>query len=68
MRRLPAFAGQLGVLSQSLQMLMWRGHVHPLREDAGANTEQAGKLSRWIERQGLAVQVVAECGTAVHVP
>lgn len=68
LRRLPAFVGQLGLLSQSLQMLMWRGHVHPLREDPGTNAEQAGKLSRWIERQGLALKLVKECGTAVHTP
>lgn len=68
LRQLPAFAGQLGTLSQSLQMLLWSGHLHPLREDADALSKPAARLTQWIDRQQLALRVVPECGTAVHAP
>ena len=68
LRQLPAFAGQLGTLSQSLQMLLWSGHLHPLREDADALSKPAARLTQWIDRQQLALRMVPECGTAVHAP
>ena len=68
LRRLPAFTGQLGMLSQALQMLIWGGHVHPLREGSAANAGQIDKLNQWIDRQRLAIQLVPACATAVTTP
>lgn len=68
LRQLPVFAGNVGLLSQSLQMLMWRGHVHPLRPGPAANAQWLGRLNEWITRQQLRLQVVEDCGTAIHHP
>lgn len=66
LRQLPVFTEQLGVLAQTLQMLLWSGHVHPVREGAPASPEQLQRLNQWIKRQQLALQLVPECGMAVH--
>ena len=67
LRTLPAFAGQLGLLSQSLLMLLWAGHVHPVAATSPAATPQLQRLVQWIGQQKLALQLVPECATAVHV-
>ncbi|MBA1277830.1 class I SAM-dependent methyltransferase [Stutzerimonas stutzeri] len=68
LRQLPAFTEKLGTLSQALQMLMWQGHIHPQRQDGLSCTEQVNKLKAWIERSQLKLNVVEDCGTAIHQP
>ncbi|WXL24348.1 class I SAM-dependent methyltransferase [Ectopseudomonas mendocina] len=63
--RLPAYAGNLTQLMQSLLLLMWRGHVHPQRPDASANPVQAALLRSWIQQHDLKIEAVPSCGTAV---
>ncbi|PRB78992.1 class I SAM-dependent methyltransferase [Pseudomonas sp. MYb185] len=66
LRQLPAFANSVGLLSQSLQMLMWRGYAHPLRQGQLTNPEPVGRLKEWIVQQQLNLQVVEDCGTATY--
>lgn len=66
LRRLPAFSEALGTLSQSLQMLMWNGALHPQRPDELDSSEQVGRLKSWLEKNQLKLALVAACGTAVH--
>lgn len=65
LRRLPAFADNLGILSQSLQMLMWRGYAHPLREGPPADPAPVARLNQWIVQQQLKLKIVEDCGTAM---
>lgn len=66
--RLPVFSGKPGLLSQSLQMLMWRGCVHPLREGEQPDPDALGRLTEWLEKNQLELAVVEDCGTAAHRP
>lgn len=66
LRQLPAFSDALGTLSQSLQMLMWNGDIHPQRPDGLDTSEHVSRLAAWIERNQLTLQIAADCGTAVH--
>ena len=66
LRRLPIFSEALGTLSQSLQMLMWNGNLHPRRPDGLDVSDQVGRLKTWIEKNRLKLELIAECGTAVH--
>jgi SAM-dependent methyltransferase len=63
---LPPFAGKPGLLAQSLQMLMWKGHIHPLRQDGLNSSATAAALDAWITRQQLAIRMIEACGTATH--
>jgi predicted O-methyltransferase YrrM len=62
--QLAAYGGNLTLLMQSLLMLMWRGHVHPLRLDTQAQPQVAA-LAQWLAQQSLTIQLVAACATAV---
>lgn len=64
--QLPAYAGKPGLLSQSLQMLVWQGYAHPLREDARDSSAAARTLQAWLDAQQLRINVIDACGTAVH--
>ena len=66
LRQLPMFSEALGTLSQSLQMLMWNGTVHPQRPDELGISNQVGRLKTWIEANQLKLELIRECGTAVH--
>ncbi|MGG2397346.1 class I SAM-dependent methyltransferase [Pseudomonas sp. SH1-B] len=64
--RLDTCKGDLGLLAQSLQMLMWHGSVHPLRTDDGNADSTARRLQSWLDQQGLNLKVIAAGGTAIH--
>lgn len=64
--RIPIFATDKGLLFQSLQMLMWRGYVHPLRQDARPEPEQVGRLQAWLEKKHLPLNIIEDCGAAFH--
>ena len=66
LRQLPAFAGAIGTLSQSLQMLMWNNYVHPQRSDGLDTSAQVSRLTTWLEKNQLKLKLVADCGTAAH--
>lgn len=68
LRQLPAFTEKLATLSQALQMLMWQGHINPQRPDSLNCTEQVDKLKAWLERNRLTLEIVENCGTAIHHP
>lgn len=61
---LPPFEREPGLLLQALGMLMWAGHVHPLRRD-DAPAPAATRLQAWLDRQGLPLTIVPDCGTGV---
>lgn len=65
--QLPAFAGQPGLLLQTLQLMLMQGMVHPSNPASTAGHSQAHGLTQWLARHGIALQVVAPCGTAVRV-
>lgn len=64
--RLPAFSGDIGPLLQSLQLLMMEGMAHPASGAPPATGERVAGLSRWFERNGIALAVIAPCATAVE--
>lgn len=64
LRRLPAFAGEPGLLLQTLNMLLWAGHAHPLRPDMQVEPAATAGLEAWITRQQLPLQLLPACGTA----
>lgn len=66
--QLPAYSGKPALLVQSLQMLMWQGYVHPLREDVHDSAATAQSLQHWLDQQDLRIDVVNACATAVHRP
>jgi SAM-dependent methyltransferase len=66
--QLPVYSGKPALLMQSLQMLMWQGYAHPLRQDAHDSAATAQALQRWLDRQDLRIDVVNACATAVHRP
>lgn len=66
--RLPALAGQPGLLLQSLQLLMFREIVHPVKPVPTPGNPHAQKLAQWFERHGISLRLVDECATAVGNP
>lgn len=66
LRSLPVFEKDLVALSQSLQLLMNQGWVHPVRRSPLASLEPVQGLARWLEQQSIALQLLPECGTACH--
>ncbi|MCD9028805.1 methyltransferase regulatory domain-containing protein [Luteimonas sp. BDR2-5] len=63
--QLPALAGQPGLLFQSLQLLMFREIVHPVKPAPTPGNLPARKLAQWLERHDVALHLVDECGTAL---
>lgn len=68
LRRLPVFAREPGLLLQTLNMLLWAGHAHPLRRDDQTETPAAAALQAWITEQGIPLQVLPDCGSARVIP
>lgn len=64
---LPVFAGRPGLLAQSLQMLMWHGSAHPLREETQDCSAAVGRLQAWMVRQRIHLRLVESCGTALPI-
>lgn len=64
LRRLPAFAGEPGVLLQALQILMWGDYVHPLRPDSN-EASSAEHFEQWLVASAVALHLLPECGTAL---
>jgi SAM-dependent methyltransferase len=62
--QLPVFAGQAGLLLQTLQLMLMQELVHPRVDAAQAAPAQA--LTQWFARQGLALRVLPSCATAVR--
>jgi hypothetical protein len=65
--QLPIYAGKPGLLLQSLQMLMWQGYAHPLREDPHDSAATTQALQAWLDTQQLRIKVVNDGATAVHL-
>ncbi len=63
--RLPAFAGNLGTLLQSLQLLMMQEIIHPILQDSPNETAPIA-LSQWFADHAASFAVVGECGTAIR--
>lgn len=66
---LPAFAGQPGLLLQSLQLMQMQGLVHPANPAVAAgaaDSRQVQALQRWWTGQGTGLQLVQACGTALR--
>jgi 2-polyprenyl-3-methyl-5-hydroxy-6-metoxy-1,4-benzoquinol methylase len=60
--QLPAFAGQPAVLLQILQLMLMQEIVHPALAPAG----NGQALTQWFARQGIALRVLQDSGTAVR--
>ena len=65
--QLPEVAGATERLFQTLQLMLMRGSVHPSNPAAGAANAPACALTRWFDRNGIALQVLPECGTAARI-
>ena len=63
--QLPAFAGQPGALLQALQLLMRQEIVHPLKPAPATTTAHAERLTQWFRRNGISLQTIEPCGTAI---
>lgn len=63
--RLPAFAGDAPALLQALQLLMMQEIAHPATDAHPAIADRTARLSDWFSRRGIALDIVAECATAV---
>lgn len=63
--RLPAFAGDPGALSQSLQLLMMQQLAHPMMSPEPSVEDRAAKLGQWFAEHGVALRPVAEIASAV---
>ncbi|WP_244216309.1 class I SAM-dependent methyltransferase [Phytopseudomonas daroniae] len=63
LRQQPAFTGEPGILLQALQMLMWRGNVHPLRPEQ-QEAPCTDNLKQWLCANNIDLDLVPECGTA----
>lgn len=62
--QLPAFAGQPGALLQVLQLLLMQELAHPAQ--AAVDPARAQALTQWFARQGIALRVLQDSGTAVR--
>ncbi|MGC3985556.1 MAG: methyltransferase regulatory domain-containing protein [Pseudorhodoferax sp.] len=62
--RLPACAGQPAALLQVLQLLLMQESVHPAQAASGDGRAQA--LTQWFARNGIALRVLQDRGTAVR--
>ncbi|WP_326543209.1 class I SAM-dependent methyltransferase [Pseudorhodoferax sp.] len=60
--QLPAFAGQPGALVQVLQLMLMQELVHPALAPAG----NGQSLTQWFARNGIALRVLQDSGTAVR--
>ena len=68
LQQLPVFQQQTAVLLQALQMLIWAKYLHPVLSVQHSDSTQQQLLSRWFRQQGIALQLIPQCGTAVHFP
>lgn len=66
--QLPAFPAANGPLLQSLQLLMMEGIVHPSISEPSTANGVADALSGWFQKNGIALSIAKECGTAVRAP
>ncbi|WP_260929501.1 class I SAM-dependent methyltransferase [Novosphingobium sp. 9] len=67
---LPVFAGDAGMLLQSLQLLMMQGLAHPVVFEtppavSAAIQTRAAALSQWFGDNGIALAVLSDCAVAV---
>ena len=66
LKQLPVFFHQPELLLQALQMLMWAEYTHPVRTNLNAaNDEHIKKLRDWIRKNGLTIEIIERCATAV---
>lgn len=63
--QLPQFAGQAGLLLQTLQLMMLANMVHPRSLGAKACALPAHPLQQCFVQQRIELQLMPECGTAV---
>lgn len=66
LRRFPAFQQDTGLFYQAIQMLMWNGYVHPMRQEHTATEMQVDQLKQWIDANKLTLEPVPHCGTAIN--
>lgn len=64
--QLPVFVGQAGLLLQTLQLMMLGDIVHPLNPQEVATSKTAQTLQHCLAQQGINLQLIAACGTAVR--
>ncbi|MBQ0132193.1 MAG: hypothetical protein KBT18_08500, partial [Comamonas sp.] len=64
--QLPVFVGQAGLLLQTLQLMMLADIVHPLNAQGAATDRAAQTLQHCLAQQGINLQLIAACGTAVR--
>ena len=60
--------GLSGESLQALQMLIWARYLHPVLSVQHSDSTQQQLLNRWFRQQGIALQLIPQCGTAVHFP
>lgn len=63
LERVQPFAGRPALLNQALQMLLWAGIAHPLRQD-GMKAD-AAPFNRWAEAQRLPFRAAPRLGSAL---
>lgn len=69
LQQLPVFQNQTAVLLQALQMLIWAKYLHPVLPFLHSDSQQQQQqLATWFRQQGIALQLIPQCGTAVHFP
>lgn len=68
LQQLSVFQQQTAVLLQVLQMLIWAKYLHPVLPIQHSDVQQQQQLTAWFKQQGIALQLIPQCGTAVHLP
>lgn len=63
--QLPAFVGQSALLLQTLQLMLMQELVHPHQPASGQGRGEG--LTQWFVRNGIALRVLEDGGTAVRV-
>lgn len=66
--RLPAFSDDVGGLLQAVQLLMMQEMIFPANPAARPGSDVVRDLSRWFDRNGIALAIVEEGATAVARP
>ncbi|MPT49321.1 MAG: methyltransferase domain-containing protein [Sphingobium sp.] len=63
--QIPAYAGQTGLLLQTLQLLMTQEIVHPAKALMTPENARTSALAQWFTDNGITLKIVDECGTAL---